>query len=746
MSANSERNKGTSGMSLCARGVWAGVLLVCVGASCAGVRAQEQQPSPTPKPAADDVVRINADLVQTDVVVLNRQGHFVDGLTRADFVLAVDGNPLPVSFFERITAGSGNEEAQLALARGTAEAQGVDPNALRPLDHGRVIFFFVDDFHLSVGSAKQVRDTLRRFMETELGQNDLMAVMSATGQVGFLQQLTDEKTVLRAAVERLKPGPLAVRDYQQPTMNEYQALAIAEHDTQVLHFYAAKIIEESPGLALEQANAMVAARADALLQQAGNATARTLFALENAIQPAGVLPGRKVVFFLSDGFYLNRTDATTLGQLRRVANAAARAGAVIYAIDTRGLSTDFVQTADDAPADPMGELASASFGAVAAAQEPLNALAADTGGRAFLNSNALSAGVTDALNETARYYLLAWQPDEQLEPRRRPSRPMLSVKGHPEYTVLMRRGYFQLAGESIPRTLSVRRRPVGKPGISAMPTPTPATDQALINAIVAPYPMGALPMALSLAYQDTPNFGPVVISAVQVDGAGLDFQHIAGEPAAIIEVAGVVFNSDGRQVASFKNRLNINPPASGQWPQGWRGLVSQYNVQLKPGLYQVRAAARDVRAGTLGSAMRWIEIPDLTKSKLALASLQLSERKSFPGAQPAETQVSLTPSVAGLFSVKSALRFRTYVYNAARGSEQVPDVALQVQIFRDNQPVVTAPLRPLTARDAADPARLPYEAELPLATLPTGRYQLRVTAVDRVAQTTATQQASFEVR
>jgi VWFA-related protein len=514
-------------------------MLISLGALLAGARAQEQQPqpSPTPKTPADDVVRVNADLVQTDVVVLNKQGHFVDGLKRDDFIVSIDGYPQPVQFFERITAGSVNEEAQLALARGTAAVEGVDPNTLRPLDRSRLIFFFVDDFHLSVGSAKQVRDTLRRFIETDLGQNDLMAIMSATGQVGFLQQLTDEKTVLRAAVERLKPGQPAVYDYQQPRMSEYHALAIAEHDIQVVDFYAAKIREENPNISLDQARTMVEARADALLQQAANATARTLFALENAIRPSAVLPGRKVVFFLSDGFYLNKMDSTISGQLRRVANSAARAGAVIYSLDTRGLSTDWAQPSDDAPADHGGPLLSASMGAATAAQEPLSALAAETGGRAFLNSNALGVGVAGALGETERYYLLAWQPDDQTETRGRSSRTVISVKGHPEYTVLARRGYFRLAGDTIPRTLRARLRPSVKPGVAPVPTPTPATDPDLIAAIVAPYPTSALPMALSLAYQDTPGYGPVVTASVQVDSAGIDFQRIVGEAAGIVEVA-----------------------------------------------------------------------------------------------------------------------------------------------------------------------------------------------------------------
>ncbi len=727
---------------LCARACAAIVgALVCLCLLLVGARAQ--QPTPTPK-AADDVVRINADLVQADVVVLDRQGRFVDNLMRDDFVLSVDGRTQPFAFFERVTAGSIDEEAQLELARGGGGKTG---GAVRPLDRGRTLFFFVDDFHLTLSSTQQVRTQLRRFIDTELGQNDQMAIITASGQVGFLQQLTDERAVLHAAVERIKPGP-AVNDYQQPPMNIAQAVAIKQGDRGVLDYFASQIArrEIPPNAAgaspIELARPLVVARAEALSNLSADSTAKTLFALESAIQPASVLPGRKLIFFLSDGFFIDQTNNSALGQLRRVANSAARAGVVIYALDTSGLIAGVPGSDLLEQGDTSGRMFSAGLSSRAATQDPLNALSADTGGRAFLNSNELSVGVGDALAETARYYLLVWQPEEADTRARDFGRISISVKGHPEYKVLVRRGYFRLDSEAQPRVLAARHRP--QP--DATPTPTPRTAPELISAIVAPYPTSALPTALSLSYQDVPALGSVVTASVLVDGAALSFNSIAGQPAAVVEVAGVVFNSNGQQVASFKNQLNLSASVGAERPAGWRGIVSQYNVQLVPGLYQVRVATRDVRTGQLGSAMRWIDVPDVTVRKLALASLQLTERLTVTNAQ-AETVQALRPSIDGRFSARSTLRFRTDIYNAARGANgHPPDVVVQVQIFRDNQPVVTAPVRTLSARGAADPARLPYEAELPLNTLNIGLYQLRVTAVDRIAKTSATQRINFEVR
>src|SRR5215813_7754811 len=72
-------------------------------------KPQKEQP--------DDVVRVQTELVQTDITVVDKRGHFVDGLTADDFELRVDSKLQPLSFFEKVTAGSVDEEQQLTAAR-----------------------------------------------------------------------------------------------------------------------------------------------------------------------------------------------------------------------------------------------------------------------------------------------------------------------------------------------------------------------------------------------------------------------------------------------------------------------------------------------------------------------------------------------------------------------------------------------------------------------------------------------------
>ena len=145
-----------------------------------------------PRPAQqEEVVRVYTELVQTDVMVFDKQGHFVNGLRPENFELRIDGKVRPIQSFEQIKAGS-DEETQLAAARGTTlDRGGNNSKHATPLDRGRTVFFYVDDFHLDVSSMTATQKLIGDFIDKEMGQNDEAAIISATGQAGFLQQLTN---------------------------------------------------------------------------------------------------------------------------------------------------------------------------------------------------------------------------------------------------------------------------------------------------------------------------------------------------------------------------------------------------------------------------------------------------------------------------------------------------------------------------------------------------------------------------
>lgn len=717
------------------------------------------QTPPQPKGDAGqdqpEVLRVYTELVQTDVTVLDHQGNFVTGLKQEDFELRIDGKVKPIDFFEKITAGSINEESQIAAARGSLARPNLPTNlpkaaGPRPLDRGRPIFFYVDDLHLDLTAAQTTRKLITNFIDKEMGQNDEAAIASASGQIGFLQQLTDNKTVLHAALERLKLRPYTVRDTDRPQMTEYQALLITNRDMDVTDYFINATIRLNPGMTRESAESLVNARAHSLAQQGGAVTTSTLYGLEGLIRAASKLPGRKLLFFISGGFFLDDRNSDTRTRLLRLTSVAARSGVVIYSMDARGLVASLSDISMDSQVDPTGRLDAASHGELMASQDSLNALAADTGGRAVFNTNKLETGLGRALKETSTYYLLAWKPEEQTQRASRFRRIEVKVIGKPNLTVQVRRGFYdkepepELAKETkSSKTEKNEKAETAKAGTD--PPPGKAVEAQLRKAIVQPYPIRDIPVSLSLSFINTPNKGPMLSTALQVPNEFFSFAPADGKQTAVVDIAGVVFDDKGNPGAAFNNHLTIQAPTAEAAADG-RDLTYGYPLYLGPGLYQVRVGVRDEKNGHTGTAHGWIEIPP--SGQLALSSLLIGARaaQATSNASSAGPAENVELSVSHHFNANGYLRFLVFVYNAAPApADSKPDVAIQVQMVRDGQPVITTALRKVSTEGVVDLTRLPYAAEISLNGLPVGQYVLQVSIVDRVSKKSAAQQMRFEV-
>ena len=682
-----------------------------------------------------EVVRVFTELIQTDVLVFDKDGRFQDNLRREDFELRIDGKVKPIEFFERVAAGSANEEAQLAAARGSVRASRTKGKPV-PLDRGRTVFFYIDDLHLDLAGAKAARRVITRFIDAEMNQNDKAAVTSASGQLGFLQQLTDNKTVLRRALERLTPQPYSIQDQQRPPMSEFQALRIDGFDREVTDFYVDALRRESPMISQQTAEAMVQTRANQVLQQAAHITRSSLVGLQSLVRSASAVPGQKLLFFLSNGFFVHDRHADVRDRLQRITSAAARNGVVIYSLDTRGLVSALIDASTDAPFDPSFRLRRTESAELSATQDGLHALAYDTGGRMIINTNDLGPGLKKALVETSVYYLLAWKPEQDKPSSSKFRRIEVKLVNKPDLVTRVRRGFFDL-----------------EPPAAANEQPKKAADKnaesALWNAIGAAMPHNGLPFSLSLNYIDTPQKGPLLSATMMVPSEFLTFNAVDGKSRSVVELAGGIYNDKGQVGARLDQRLTVTaPPPNDSLPPP-KDFRYTFPIHIDPGLYQARFGVRDVTSGKTGTAHAWIEIPPLVAGEVQLSSLHIGERTSA-----AVTNASASPdnpiedvglSVDHYFRSSSYLRFLLFIYNAARGSDAKPDIALQILLLRDGQPVLTTPLKKLASEGVPDLNRIPYAAEISLADLPAGRYLLKVNVVDRVSKRSASQETPIEI-
>lgn len=701
--------------------------LACVFLFFAGLTVSGQQQAQTP----DDVLRINTELVQTIVTVADKDGRFVDGLKKENFELRVDGRSASITFFENIVSGSYRERiVSGSTAKGTTDALSF---------RRRTIVFFVDDRHLSLGSIGRTRKTLSNFIEKEMGQNDLVAIASASGQIGFLQQFTDNKDVLRAAVSRLNHVPYVVSDYAGNSgarMTENMALSIErKDDSNVFEFYVQDCVRFAPrGVTRQERVSLrrhceieVQNRARQILVQASAVTSDTYYSLETLLDSAERMPGSKLAFFVSDGFLADTGPRGRVAsdRLERLADKARRAGVVIYTIDARGLVSGALNATGNVPFDPNGRLDSANAREIAASQDALNALAVDTGGRALRNQNSFEQFVNDAVAETSRYYLLAWRPEPGDDKAKTLKKIEISVVGRSDLTVRSARRY---ADAVVKSERAPEKQEAGAQRESK-------EDAALRKALGDFHPQQALPLQLSLMYLDTPASGIVLTSSVQAPSSVLSFGDQEKDPAEL-SLAGVVLNDQGKRAASFNTKLTVNPPSS---DDGSSTVIYNFRSPLKPGIYQVRVAARDARTGLLGSAMQWVAIPDISTRQLSLSSLILGVENVV---NKAGATTSVQWSVDKKFSKSSPLKFMAFTYNGS----QPNNVTARVEVFRNGQTVLSVPATTVVADKQADPQRLPFTAEIDLAAFQPGAYLLVVTIEDRETKKTASQQSVFYVQ
>ncbi|HKP71953.1 MAG TPA: hypothetical protein VJT82_03380, partial [Pyrinomonadaceae bacterium] len=321
----------------------------------------------------------------------------------------------------------------------------------------------------------------------------------------------------------------------------------------------------------------------------------------------------------------------------------------------------------------------------------------------------------------------------------------VNVKDRPDLSVLVQRGFYSAPPpDDAPRNEAKRNEAKGKTNDAAPGEQT----KTLFAALRSPFPKTALQTSLALNYYDLPPDGMILTASVQVDFEASKATDGAASQPERAEIIGALYNDKGEVKKTFQRGLSFAQAASNASPNARRYLILSNNMAVTPGLYQVRVAARDPRTGRTGSAMQWLEVPDLAKGALAMSSIFIGERSDKEAAPASGEQSVGAPVVINVdrrFARSSRMRFMTYVYNAARPQSASPDVAVQVQVFRDEQPVVTSPLSKMDTEGVTDFVRLPYAAELPLGGLTPGSYVLKITAIDRVAKKSVTQRTRFIV-
>src|SRR5215213_9004824 len=196
------------------------LLLTLVFTFC--VQAQSPQPSATPV-REGEVVKISTNLIQLDVSITDSKGRALTDIKPDEIEIYENGVKQRITGFSFVSipqqSSKPDKDKKDALAIPDA------PITLRPEQVKRRIALVVDDLTLSFESAASTRQALKKFVDYQMQDGDLVGIIRTGAGIGALQQFTSNKRQLYAAIDRVKWNPRGIGGFGsfdpiEPTMTE----------------------------------------------------------------------------------------------------------------------------------------------------------------------------------------------------------------------------------------------------------------------------------------------------------------------------------------------------------------------------------------------------------------------------------------------------------------------------------------------------------------------------------------------
>lgn len=739
------------------------------------------QTQTTPSPAGnkqqkqkgpEDTLRIETELVQIDVVVADKAGKLVHDLKREDFELFEDRKPQQVSWFSVGTAAHPaawlKPEPRKSPKESAKESGATGSTATVEATAGRFIVLAVDDFHLAPANLLNTRRVLLRFIDQQMVSGDQVALATTSGALGLYQQFTAEREVLRRAINRLSVQERTVTSSGDiPHITPYQAELIEGNDRDALELPVQELVKRL-GIDRRSAESEARAKARMIVAESVNFSVNTLSGIEGIVRSLSPLSGRKIVVLVSDGFLLGGAQGRQF-DVRRITDAATRSGVVIYSIDARGLVAS-VPGGDASQSfgieNPPGVRDRIEQASIEAQRDALNALARDTGGFPIFNNNDLNLGLQKVLDDNEVYYVLAYEPEVSFRDGRF-HKIEVRVKGRPELKVRTRDGYLA-PDEKAERKSAEKAAKKAEQQKTRTPeqleTEAKAEKSAQIRtAIGSLFPLRGIPVELSASFIEAPETGPQAVILAQIDATRLQFEPNKDRYQAKVDVVLMIFDEKGKVAGDVVEHLEMNLRPESLEAVLRNGIRYNKIIQLKPGFYQVRLAVREDGATQLGSAVQWLEVPDISQKKLVLSSIFLSidpraVNQTIQSAQDsASNQVAAqqaAPRAAPAsrrFKRGSGFDFTIFAYNPGSDAVGATDLVIQSQLFSGSKLVFASPLTKMTSQATASGSAaqsgstVPYAARLSLAGFAPGNYELRLVVIDRVVKASTKRSLDFTV-
>ncbi len=647
------------------------------------------------------VLSSESDLVLTNVVVRDaKTGEVVRGLAQGDFTVLENGKPQRISSFDFESVDMAlplNEATVSGLAAASASKTGVGSVRPEELRNHRLIVFFFDlesmqpeDLDRSVTAAKD-------FLRNKMQAADLIALVSLDTGLKVDQDFTSDKELLAGKIGMYN-GTEGSAFAQGANANSNQ-------------------VEDAGGYTPDES------------EYNDINTDRELYALRAISKSLERINQKKSLLYFSGG--LSRDGIENQASLRAAINAAVRANLAIYSVDTRGLEA--VSPLGDASTGSLRGTGSFNGGAIQnnfnanfASQETLTTLSADTGGKAFLDSNDFAPAFTQVQKDSAQYYVIGFHPANLVKDGK--FRKLTIKVNRPGVKLEYRPGYYAPAD-----FVHSGREDREKELTDQLASELPATDVALYLD------------AYYFRLEENRFYVPV---SLIVPGAQIPFTKGGDKDKATLDVIGEVIDEAKRPIGHVRETVKLAVDGSQQVRQKNIQYTTSFN--LPAGKYHLKFVVRENQAGQMGSFETDVVLPEMKKLPLKMSSIVLASARVAVKAEKArngkveanplvQDGQQYVPNISHVFRQGQHLYLLYEVYGPARvkedaGAAKVAKGTVNVQssleLIQGSTKVYETPVVQAVALNAADRDAVAFQLDVPLDNLKPGTYIGQLNVVD----------------
>jgi len=699
--------------------VLAGALVLAATAVPVGQQAPQTPPTP--------VFKSSVNLILVDVVVRDKNGAPVKGLTIDDFDLLEDGmrqriitfaseeitgSPAPLTTMPTLAGAAATPAAPGGAAArnspaGAAATTKSDVDSPAPLTSEdaaghRLLTLLFDTSSMQPEDIQKAADAALKWVDEQMTPADLVAVASIGSSLQVLSDFTTSKEQVHAALMTFSAA-------------DGTAFAAVDASTAATDEAAASATDDS---------ATVDVSAQELDTFNNDVRLRALKTLAEALKP---IQQKKAIIYFSSGMQRNGTDNQV--ELRAAVNAAVRANIAIYPVDSRGLQA--IVPGGSARQGSRGGVAAFSgrgvanqFAQLSAQQETLSTLASDTGGTAFTDTNDFGEAFTKVVKDISSYYILGFASTNGSKDGRF-RRIVVRLKNKPGTKLEAREGYY--ADRDFAHTAKTDRETLLQ---EQLLTQIPATDVPLF--VTA----GWFRLATDKYY---------VPVSLAVPGSAVP----PSPDKVTLDVAGFIRDERGFPVGRIRDTLTV-PPAGADGLAA-RQVLYQTGVTLPPGRFSLKVVVRENTTGQMGTFETPIVVPELKNASVRVSSVVLSTQlQNAPANRKTVSPlvrdgIELVPNLTHIVGRDQRLYFYYEVYEP--GAENgAPQLRTNLAFYRGKVKVFETPVVDRTQIDAADRRAAIFQFDVPADSFKSGLYTCQVNIIDEVAGTFAFPRLELYVR